>query len=450
MISTRSPRSARWLLNATTAATLAVAAIACGPRGASSGGGSASASEFAAVGQLRIDRQDWAGDRSGGVWLRRAVEVTVDVAQRASDATSHIREQGVFTRYAGEPAEVVFTVLAPPGSKLTSVAARRVAPKGTALVTKWETRELVAGDRADPGQAGWRLVFPSPAVGDLLEIVAEVDTPGILDSDARWVRARGAHTAQFLARYNVPTSVAGALQTRGVRAQPLVTEQDGDNVFAVFLKDLPPRNAPTGIVRYASRTANVRGHKHTLASSWHRLARPYQKELLERTLELRAHHNPPKQSGLSGAAAALELTDWVRRRLQRGDATTARWDSGRVLPDIIRSNDLRDIDKVHTLHWVLDGAGIPHQLGVARSTVFPSIDPAFPSPEAFDKPLVYVPEGDLWLDPGCRDCEPGTLRPTLQGAPVLLLPTRPGSTPTETPKREVPRPAPVAPPATQP
>ena len=93
-----------------------------------------------------------------------------------------------------------------------------------------------------------------------------------------------------------------------------------------------------------------------------------------------------------------------------------------MLPNLVTTNDLNGIDKVHLLRWLLDAAGITHRVAAVRSKRFVTIDPKLPFPGAFDGALIYIPDSKLWLDPACKQCAPGELREDYRGAWSLLLP----------------------------
>src|SRR5690606_26615733 len=129
---------------------------------------------------------------------------------------------------------------------------------------------------------------------------------------------------------------------------------------------------------------------------------------------------------LTGKEAVAAVFTWVRDRLQREDAHTARWDAARGLVGPLEKNDLTQTDKVHLLHWLLDAAHVESVFAMARSARFPHLEPTLPTRGAFDTPLVFVPALDLWLDPACRECAPGEVRPALRGGAAILLPATAG------------------------
>ena len=146
------------------------------------------------------------------------------------------------------------------------------------------------------------------------------------------------------------------------------------------------------------------------------------------------NHREPFRAPEAGAAGARAAALWVRDRLQRDDALTARWSDGRPLPNVVTTNDLQATDKVHLLRWLLDAAGIAHRVAVVRSRTFADIDATLPFPGAFDGAAIYLPSDDLWLDPACQSCEPGEVREAYRGALGLLLPAGSGATPLRLPE----------------
>ena len=123
----------------------------------------------------------------------------------------------------------------------------------------------------------------------------------------------------------------------------------------------------------------------------------------------------------SGEEAVKEVFLWVRDRIQRSDALDAHWREGRLLAPAMMDNNLHATDKMHLLWWILDEAGSGCAFAIARSGHLPKLEPGFPTPDAFDTALVYLPDRDLWLDPACQDCAVGQVRPALRGGQALRL-----------------------------
>lgn len=390
---------------------------------------------FHEVGALRAEASDWRGAKTGVTYLRRAYEVHVGLATKPSLATSHLRVHLVRIAWDAE-APAVIPIAAPANARLTTVRAR-VFGADTATPVEPTARSVIpAAATPDPGQSLWSLSFPPVGAGEALEVIADFEISGTLATDARWIGAPDGATAQLLIRYDVPTAAKATMQVRGADASPVVTRQDGKQVFAVFLHSVPARteSAPDAHIRYVTRSASVRGYDQRYASSWSQISAPYTAALVQGSQALRMNHREPFRVSEAGAAGARAAALWVRDRIQRDDALKARWSEGRPLPNLVTTNNLQATDKVHLLRWLLDAAGIAHRVAAVRSHAFVPIDAALPFPEAFDGAAVYVPSEDLWLDPACRSCEPGQVRESFKGALGLLLPARSGATPVRLPE----------------
>ena len=394
---------------------LALSATACAPTA------TLQPAAFLDAEALTRQQSDWRGERSGALYLQRSYEINVGLAVRASEAESRMRAHLVRVDWDGAEA-LELPIEAPARARLASVNARVIGSAGTRIIAPVERARSEQAGRPDPEQAVWTLRFSGVAPGEALEVIADFEIPGTLETDARWLEAADAPSAQLLIRYDVPKGAKATMQVRGAQATPVLTRQDGKQVFAVFMSNLPARSEQGAHLRYVTLSASVRGYKQNFSSSWTRLSAPYTEALVDDSAALRMNHREPYRPTGSGAQAVHEAYMWVRDRLQRDDALTAPWSVGRPLPNLVTTNDLNGIDKVHLLRWLLDAAGITHRVAAVRSKRFVTIDPKLPFPGAFDGALIYIPDSKLWLDPACKQCAPGELREDYRGAWSLLLP----------------------------
>ena len=92
----------------------------------------------------------------------------------------------------------------------------------------------------------------------------------------------------------------------------------------------------------------------------------------------------------------------------------------------MEANTLTATDKVHLLKWLLDVSNLRAEFALARPTAHPVLDRDYPARGALRTPLLRVelPEGWAWLDPSCATCQPGAVRPELEGGQVLILPAQ--------------------------
>ncbi len=388
---------------------------------------------FHDLNSLRSEVNDWRGPRTGVAYLRRSVQARVDARTDPSLALSRLRVHHVRVNWEA-PGDAEITIPAPANGRLVSVNARVLTKQGPQPIRPIGRGSVQTGVRPDPDQARWTLRFADVPAGAPLEVIADFELPGTLTTDARWLGAADGPTGQLLIRYDVPTSVSATMQLRGASGSPLVTSQDGQQVFALFLSDVPARGDAGAHVRYVARSASVKGHDQRFATSWAHVGAPYAAELLGRATELRANHREPYRPTQPGVSGAREACLWVRDRIQRDDAMDALWHQGRPLPMLVTTNDLNATDKVHLLHWLLDAAGIAHEIAAVRSITYAGMDPALPIPGAFDGAAVYVPSENLWLDPACKTCAPGEVRLSYRGALGLVLPPSAGATLVTLPK----------------
>ncbi|MEZ4268469.1 MAG: hypothetical protein R3F39_19050 [Myxococcota bacterium] len=389
---------------------------------------------------LRDERYQASATQPGPVWLRRAIEVRVGTARSPENARASLRFHGARLRFDGideARAQVILTT--PPGAKLLNVRARILdGERGERPATPAQVTSAPSVGTADPDDLRWTLIFADIAGSAILEYTADFEVPGTLVTDARWLGTPDGFTREVLVRYDVPDNAVGALHVSDPRLHALARKDGGHTILAVLARHLgaagPERPAQPS-VRYVTKRAAPSGFDQSFAATWAQVAAPYIAALIDRSVALREDHAPPFSPGATGEIGAREAYTWVRDRLQPEDALDADWRAAQALPTALRTNTLNGTDKIHVLHWILDAAAIPHRLAVARSTARPALNPELPAPGVFDRALIYLPDADLWLDPACQTCAPGTVRPTLAGGQALLLPA----------DDEVPRALPSAP-----
>ncbi|MFT7583102.1 MAG: hypothetical protein ACI9MR_004788 [Myxococcota bacterium] len=376
------------------------------------------------AGTLRAERIEYRGASSDRVILRRGVHAVINTAVNPSDATSHIVIHTAVTRFSNHGAPERVAMLTPDNATLTKVTARLVSG-GTATPTaSSEVIKDADGPRVDPAQTRWELVFP-PLEGDaILEVVAAFDVPGTLVTDARFLRVADAPTRELLLRYDIDSDAVGAFGVAVDRQhRPVVTEKDGRKVIALLVGDQPARGKDDQAhARYVTTRVSPKNFTRLLAATWPHVAAGYARALLTESKDLRQGYAAPFASTLSDRAQLDETYGWVRDRIQPADAMTATWENTGPLVTKIEQNTLTQTDKVHLLRWLLDEAGIPSVVGIARPNTFPATLTEIPAPGTQSVPIVYVPAYKLWLDPACQTCEAGTLRAALQGAQVITLP----------------------------
>ncbi|MCB9733259.1 MAG: hypothetical protein H6745_11685 [Deltaproteobacteria bacterium] len=375
---------------------------------------------------LRAERDEWRGPKDGLVLLRRGVHAIVDTAVDPSRATSRMIVHLAETRFGPPPEREIVTFAAPGNAVVDAVRARLVRPDGEAPVRPATVTRRDDDDGAvDPGQGVWELAFDAIPPGAILEVVVELDVPGILASDAQWLAARGASTHELLLRYDIPSDAVGSFGAVNETTRPIVTEKDGYKIIALLLHDVPPREGEhPAYARYVTTRATPRGYELPIARTWAEATAPYVAGLVAPTEGTHEGYAAPFTTALTGKEAATAVFTWVRDRLQREDALTARWDAARGLVGPLEKNDLTQTDKVHLLRWLLDAAHVESVFAMGRSARYPRLEPTLPTPDAFDTPLVYVPAFDLWLDPACRECAPGEVRPALRGGAAITLPAK--------------------------
>ena len=388
---------------------------------------------FLDVAAVKSQASDWSGPRQGTVYLQRHYEVQVGLATQPSQAMSRLRAHIVRVNWDKE-APATISVAAPSNARLRSVSARVIGAAGVRVTTPTRSGPDLNGPAPDPEQGIWSLSFPPTPAGEALEVIADFELPGTLATDARWLGAADGPTAQVLIRYDVPQEAKATMQVRGASARPVLTRQEGRQVFAVFMSGVPARAAAQAHVRYVTLSASVRGYKQTFASTWSQASSPYTATLVTGSSELRMNHREPFRPPQADLGGAKEAYLWVRDRLQRPDALTARWSKSRPLPNLVTTNDLNATDKVHLLRWLLDAANIPHQVGAVRSNRFARMDAKLAFPGAFDGAVIYLPEAKLWLDPACQKCQPGEVRDDYRGALGILLPAPSGAALTQLPE----------------
>ncbi len=384
---------------------------------------------------LRAERAEWRGDKDGVVYLRRYVRAIVDTAVDPSQADSRLVIHQTLTRFGPPRAVETVRVLAPAGATLDAIRARLIDGAAATPVAPTAKRLTADAPTLDPGQRTWELDFPALSGDQILEVACALTLRGTLATDARWLAAPDGPTGELLLRYDLASDAVAAFEVVGADHEALVAEVDGHPVVALRLTKLPARgDAPDAAwARYVTTRAAPRHYAQPMAGSWAEATAAYLGGLVAPSEGFREGYRVPFVSRAQGRAAVDATYLWARDRLQAPDALTSPWDAGRPLIPHIERNDLTATDKVHLLHWLLDEADIPHALAVARSRRYPATPAALPTPGAFDVALVYVPEHDLWLDPACRTCPPGQVRPELSGGQALALPAGPASAPVELP-----------------
>ena len=378
---------------------------------------------------LRAEAEEWRGDRSGRVVLRRHIHGVVDTAVKESDATSRLTFHLAIARVGGAPQDEALTLLIPRDATLASLTARHVLADRAVEVKPTDSQRLAFDERdkatIDPGQAAWRLRFSAPPPKAILEVLATFDVPGTLRADAHFLSVGDAPTHELLLRYDVPTSAAASFQLVSDRGpRPLVTEKDGHKVIALLRHNLRPRQQPAqaAYARYVTARTAPKNYVTQLAATWQQATATARKALVDPTVQFREGAVAPFTPASHGIDAARAIFDWVQRRIQRADAQHASLDAGRNLLEPLRANDLTQTDKVHLLHWLLSDRGIDSKLGIARRRARPPLAPNFPTPDAFSVPLVYIAAHDVWLDAACRRCAFGQVREALRGGQAIALP----------------------------
>ncbi len=350
----------------------------------------------------------YGGPRDGDVELTRTVKVIVDTAVKPGDAESRFEVQVAATRFTPSEAPLAVHVLTPPGAELASVHAR-VGPTSVTPLTK--TRSATA--LVDPEQQGWLVTFPAPASGAVLEAIIRFTVPGTITSDAQWLAAPG--TDELLLRYDLPSDAAGSFRVNGAELAPVVTEQGGRKVIALFVQRayaLPPGTH----ARYTTPMASPKGFEQRFTGTWAEASRDYVKRLVDVSDGLDEGYEAPFRPAGPDVVASAYM--WVRDR--GGAGADAAWHASRGLREPLEKNALTGTDRVHLLHWILRAAGVAHRFAMARPARFPAVAADFPVPGAFAVPIVLA--NGLWLDPGCATCAPGDVRAELAGGQALLLP----------------------------
>ncbi len=375
--------------------------------------------------EVQGEAQRWPGARTSPAYLKRHVEFQVALAAQPADATSRMRVHLLKAQW-DKAGPISVPLMVPPGARMSALSARFVGRTATRTTQPHETRKLGKGMGLDPDQERVEFVFQGAQAGEVLELICDFEIPGTLKSDARALAAIDAPTGQLLIRYDVPTDAKATMQVRGAKATPVLTRQEGKQVFALFMSQVPAHaeGSQRAYLRYVTLSASPRGYKQRFATSWSQLSAPYTKALVNGSSALRMNHREPYRTKTSDLDGAKEAYIWVRQRLQRADALQARWDEGRALPNLVTTNDLNATDKVHLMRWLLDAGEITHQVVAVRSKAFVDIDPGLPFPGAFDGAIIYLPEEKLWLDPACQRCEAGEVREHYRGAWGLTLPAK--------------------------
>lgn len=378
---------------------------------------------------LRAERDEWRGPKDGLVVLRRGVHGIVDTAVDPARATSRMIIHLAETRFGPPPERELIRFRAPAAATVDAVRARLLRPDG-----EEPTRPLAVTRRdddtsaVDPGQGVWELAFGAIPPSAILEVVVELEVPGILAGDAQYLGVSGAPTHELLLRYDIPSDAVGSFGAVGETVRPIVTEKDGTKIIALLLHDVPPRPEASAApyARFVTTRAAPRGYELPMARTWAEATAPCVAALVEASPSTHRGYAAPFTTALEGREAAIAVATWVRDRIQPTTALDAPWSAARELVGPLERNELTQTDKVHLLHWLLDEAHVDNAFAMARGRRFPPLVPQMPTPGAFDTPLIYVPAFGLWLDPGCRECAPGEVRPALRGGVAILLPATTG------------------------
>jgi hypothetical protein len=371
---------------------------------------------------LRAELDEWRGPKEGVVWLKRAVHVHVDTGTEAANLRSQVVLHLVRARLgAASGAAESFELGVPWQAILGSIEARIVADDGVhpAFLT---SHGVGPGRGLDP-ESGRHLglVFAALEPGQILEVLVRLEHPGTLVADARPLGAPDGPTAELFLEYRMAPHVQAAFQVVGKQARPVVADTDGQRRMALYEANLPRQEGAEPYARFVVRTANPRNYKQIHVATWADAAADLIRAWVTESVALRQSHLAPMRPAGSPEEQILEVARWVRDRVDAPDRASHDWREARPLPAALASSGLRGAEKLHLLHWLLDEISVPHLLAAGRSAAYPKLDPTFPTPGGFDVPLVYVPQMDLWIDPGCRDCEPGRVRPALAGRQALLL-----------------------------
>ncbi len=375
---------------------------------------------FHSTDAIRTSQLEWRGDKSGAAWLKRHYRVVVDVRVDPSNAVSRLTYHGLRARFGAGRGDEVVRVLTPKRAIPVGTRARVVRKNIVRPVKVTSARHESGG--VDPEQRAWTLRFPPLAVGEVLEVITRFDIPGTLVTDARPLGVKDAPTGELLVSYHVPTSAVGQIGVEGHRVRPVVANKDGYRVMGLLLNDVPasgPRMVP--YVRYVTRNASPRNYDQLYANSWAFVVQNYQREFSERTIKLRENATLPLKATEASLEGLKKAYRWVRDRIQRADALRAHWSAGQPLPANMMRNNLTATDKVHLLHWLIEGSGLRHEIAMGRSRRYPRTSVRLPAPGLFDAPLLYVSSFKLWLDPACQACVAGQVRPSLRGRQAIIV-----------------------------
>lgn len=383
-------------------------------------GGSTPELAFSSADSLAASFELFEGKREGDFLLRQVIKVVVDVAVDPSAAASRLDVQMVATRFSPSDAPLLLTMTTPPHARLVGVDARVGGAPRKPLESGPATTDTV-----DPERASWAVRFAPLAAGEVLEMIARFEVPGTITSDARWIACD--RCDEMLLRYDLPSSATGSFQVVGADLKPVVTEQSGRTVVALFVRKawtLPPGTH----ARYTTTRASPKGYDQAWATTWEVATRDYVRRLVEVSDGLDEGYDAPfKPAGGDPVAAIFQ---WVRERRRAGmelpHDDEAPWYQARGLKAPLEKNALTTTDRVHLLHWLLREAGVAHRFAMARHAQHPHVTADFPVPEAFSVPLIAVGSPVVFLDPSCvGDCQPGEVRAELQGGQAILLPVAP-------------------------
>ncbi len=392
-------------------------------------GGAKSHTRFGDPATLLAERDEWRGDTSTPVVLRLHVEALVDTRPDPSQAQSALIVQLVAADFTGgTPIVVSFPV--PRHAKLTAAEVRLVDAASLISPGALPGPPVFTDGGLDPEQRTATVTLPAPPTGGVVEAILRFTVPGTLTADARHLGLPGLPVGELLLRYDLASDTVGTFQTTLPDARPVVTDKDGRRLIALFVQRLAPAGPTSPLARYVTVRASPKGYDQTFAADWAGATAGYRAKVVDAARDLDDGYEVPYRPTGTGRAQVLDALAWVRGRPLRDghtDPFDVRWDAARKLPEALTKNDLTAVDRVHLLHWVLREAGVAHGYLMARAASRPPLDPAFPTPGAFDAPLIHVPSLGLVLDPACDTCAPGEVRPSLRGGQALAVPVPAGT-----------------------
>jgi hypothetical protein len=388
---------------------------------------------------LRAARELADDGAPGDVWLHWQHQVRVEASAGRVGPPSEVRLVAAVTRFvASEGGPVSATLCVPASAAPPRLATQLVGPAGGAPVVFPATaRQAPSHPCLDPTQAAWRFDAEAPPASHVLELSATFEVQGPVDVDLQPLTAPSGRLVEGLWRFDVPDHARASLTVRGRDDAPVTTPQADRVAHGLFVRDLrpaAPNETPPHLV-FSLASVSPLGATTDLATSWEAVAGPYREGLVAPSPGLSANHAPPVSlTEASPAARLVEAFAWVRGRPTRLARPEAAWSAARPLPGPLGTNELTDTDRVHALAWLLRAHGLPFTFVVARPASAAPLRASQPQPRAFTTALLAVrradygdegtpPDASPWrlLDPGCADCPPGKVRPSLRGGSALLL-----------------------------